>query len=80
MVDPKLRARNPSFEPVHRMTSVLSTGARRAMHRGHGERLEAVVRCLSVSSKAAEQCHVVSRRFLRCPPGGPRNDEGGRLL
>ena len=43
MVDPKLGVRNPSFEPVHRMTSVLSTGARRAMHRGHGERLEAMV-------------------------------------
>ena len=43
MVDPKLRLWNPSFEPVHRVTGVLSTGARRAMHRGHGERLEAMV-------------------------------------
>ena len=34
--------------------------------------------CLSVSSKAAEQCHLVSRRFLRCPPGDPRNERRRR--
>ena len=43
MVDPKLRLWNPSFEPVHRVTGVLSTGARRAMHSRHPERLEDVV-------------------------------------
>ena len=43
MVDPKLRLWNPSFEPDHRVTGVLSTGARRAMHSRHPERLEDVV-------------------------------------
>ena len=45
MVDPKLRFWNSSFEPGHRVTGVLSTGARRAMamHSRHPERLEDVV-------------------------------------
>ena len=43
MVDPRLRARSPSFEPGHRVTGVVNIGRRRATHRGHPERLEAVV-------------------------------------